>query len=79
MSAVALYSEDVDETTGQPLWRLTLRCGHMVMCGRASNRPLTQRPCVTCKNREKWRRKDLRKRERKAAELDTFVFRLRNG
>jgi hypothetical protein len=61
---VALYSEDVAETTGKPLWRLTLRCGHMVMCGRASNRPPTQRP---------W------KRERKAAGLDTFAFRLRNG
>jgi hypothetical protein len=79
MSAVALYSEDVDETTGKPLWRLTLRCGHMIMCGRASNRPPRQRPCATCKKGEKWRRKDQRKRERKAVGLDTFVFRLRNG
>jgi hypothetical protein len=78
MSAVALYSEDVDESTGQPIWSLTLRCGHSVICGRHSERSPTQRPCVVCKNREKWRRKDQQKRERKAAGLDTFVFRLRN-
>ncbi len=33
----------------------------------------------TPKEREKWRRNDQRKRERKAAGLDTFVFRFRNG
>jgi hypothetical protein len=79
VSAVALYSEDVDESTGQPIWSLTLRCGHTVTCGRFSERPPTQRPCVTCKNQEKWWQKDQRRRERKAAGLDTFVFRLRNG
>ena len=79
MSAVALYSEDVDESTGKPIWSLTLRCGHAVTCGRFSERPPTQRPCVTCKQREKWRRKDQRKRDRKQRGLDTFVFRLRNG
>ncbi len=79
MSAVVLYSEDVDESTGQPIWFLTLRCGHTVSCGLHSERPPTQRPCVACKRREKWRRKDHRKRERKAAGLDTFTFRLRNG
>lgn len=79
MSVVALYSEDVDESTGQTIWSLLLRCGHTVTCGRHSERPPTQRPCVTCKNREKWRRKDQRRRERKTAGLDTFVFRLRRG
>jgi hypothetical protein len=57
MSAVALYSEDIDESTGQPLWRLTLRCGHTASCGRFSERPPTQRPCLTCKRRERWKRK----------------------
>ena len=44
MSAVALYSEDVDESTGQTIWPLLLRCGHTVTCGRFSERPPTQRP-----------------------------------
>lgn len=79
MSAVALYSEDVDESTSQPIWSLTLRCGHTVTCGRHSERPPTQRPCITCKQREKWRRKYQRKRDREATGLDTFVWRLRNG
>ena len=78
MSAVARFSEDVDES-GQPIWSLALRCGHTVTCGRFSERPPTQRPCVTCKRREKWRRKYQRKRERKAVGLEPFVFRLRNG
>ena len=77
MSAVARFSEDVDES-GQPIWSLTLRCGHAVTCGRFSEWPPTQRPCTTCKQREKWRRKYQRKRERKAAGLEPFVFRLRN-
>jgi hypothetical protein len=79
VSAVALYSEDVDESTSRPIWSLTLRCGHTAICGRFSERPPTQRPCATCKQREEWRRKYQRKRERRAARLDTFVFRLRNG
>jgi hypothetical protein len=78
VSAVVRYAEDVDET-GEPIWSLGLRCGYTVTCGRFSERPPTQRPCVTCKQREKGRREDQRKRERKAAGLDTFVFRLRNG
>jgi hypothetical protein len=78
MSAVAKYAEDLDETS-HSIWRLTLRCGHTVTCGRYSARPPTQRPCITCKRREKWRRKDQRRRERRAAGLDPFVFRLRNG
>jgi hypothetical protein len=79
MSAVVRASGDVDENTGQPIWSSTLRSGPHVTCGRYSERPPTQRPCATCKRMEKWRRKDQRKRERKAAGLDTFVFRLRNG
>ena len=78
MSAVALYSEDIDESTGKPIWSLTLRCGHHVTCGRHSERPPTQRPCLACKRRDKQRKKDQRKRERKAAGLDTFVFKVRN-
>ena len=78
MSAVVRYAEDVDET-GKSIWSLGLRCGHTVTCGRFSTKPPTQRSCLTCKQREQWRRKDQRKRERKAAGLDTFTFRLRNG
>jgi hypothetical protein len=77
VSAVVRYAEDVDET-GEPIWSLGLPCGHTVTCGRFSERPPTQRPCVTCKKREKWRRKYQRKRDRQLAGLDTFVFRLRN-
>jgi hypothetical protein len=78
VNAVVRYAEDVDET-GEAIWSLGLRCGHTVTYGRFSERPPTQRLCVACKQREKWRGKDQRKRERKAAGLDTFVFRLRNG
>ena len=79
MSAVVKASKDAEESTGQPIWSLTLCCGHYVTCGRHSERPPSQRPCVTCKRREQWRRKDQRRRERKAAGLDTFVWRLRNA
>ena len=79
MSAVALYPEDVDKGTGKPIWALTLRCGHTVTCGRFSTHPPTQRPCITCKKREKWRRKDQRRRERKAAKLEAFTFKLRTS
>jgi hypothetical protein len=79
VSAVVRYAEDVDET-GEPIWSLGLRCGHSVTYSRFSECPPTQRPCVTCKQRQKWRRKDQRKRERKAAGVNKpFVFRLRNG
>jgi len=79
MSAVALYSEDIDERIGQPIWSLILRCGHTVICGRFSERPPTQRPCNKCKARAREQRKYQRKKARQAAGLDTFVFRLRNG
>jgi hypothetical protein len=77
MSAVALSSEDVDESTGQPIWSLTLRCGHVVTCGRFSKRAPTQRPCLTCKAREREHRKYERKKARQAA--GPVVWRLRNG
>ena len=51
------------DETGELIWSLGLRCGYT----------------VTCKQREKGRQEDQRKRERKATGLDTFVFRLRNG
>ena len=79
MSAMARASEEVEESNWKPMWSLTLRCGHVVTCGRFSERSPTQRRCVTCKRREKLRRKDQQKRERKAVGLDTFIFRLRNG
>lgn len=77
MSAVALSSEDVDESTGQPIWSLALRCGHTVTCGRFSERAPTQRPCLTCKAREREHRKYERKKARQAE--GPVVWRLRNG
>ena len=68
---------DVDESTGQPIWSLTLRCGHAVTCGRFSERAPTQRPCLTRKAREREHRKYERKKARQAA--GPVVWRLRNG
>jgi hypothetical protein len=72
MSAVVKGIEDEDPETGRPIWRLTLSCGHEVICGRRSERPPTSRPgdCRKCKLRAKEQRKWIKRKARRAAQRE---------
>jgi hypothetical protein len=69
MSAVVSGIEDEDPETGQPIWLLTLKCGHTVTCGRHGATPPTSRPgeCRKCKLRAKEQRKWIKRKAKRAA------------
>jgi hypothetical protein len=70
MSAVVSGIEDEDPETGQPIWRLTLKCGHQTVCGRRSAIPPPSRPgqCRACKARAREQRKWIKRKAKQAAE-----------
>jgi hypothetical protein len=72
MSAVAKALPDDDPETGQPIWLLTLKCGHTVTCGRHGATPPTSRPgdCRKCKLRAKEQRKWIKRKARRAAQRE---------
>jgi hypothetical protein len=72
MSAVASALPDEGPTTGQPIWLLTLKCGHTVTCGRHGATPPTSRPgdCRKCKVRAREQRKWIKRRAKRAAQRE---------
>jgi hypothetical protein len=71
MSAVVRGLEDEDEL-GNPIWVLTLSCGHQTTCGRHSATPPLSRPglCRGCKARAREQRKWIKRKAKRAAQRE---------